>query len=309
MYNKFKNCLLKPSQIYKYVDETFWKTLLYFLILTLIYVLPNIASVTSFRKVDNQTLTQIVNGFEKSESIHYQLANVDGNIKLISKKIENRPQAVYLEKGIENYDVVLLFSLRATNIENYHLPDELVGKTAIYLAFYENGVELYLAQYNGILVNNNGGIQQLATSTGQKLYQTSYEKLGISEIDFEITRTNPSLFSRKINDCIMSIYQHHKVAILCSVIPMIYIMGIVQFLIDALLLAFLVKILYSQYGLKFGKIFKLVILTYTPRVIFNILSIFWSNIFMFILGEIISVIYLLIAMRYYSMHQMLEKNN
>lgn len=307
MYNKFKNCLLKPSQIYEYVDETFWKTLIYFLILTLIYVLPNIASITSFRKVGNNTLTQIVNGFEKSEDIHYQLINVEGDIKLIPKKIDYKPQVVYLEKFIENYDVVLLFHLRATNIENYQLPNELVGKTALYFAFYEDSVEVYFAQYQGIFVNSDGGIQQMSNTLSKNLYKTSYEKLGVSEIDFTITRENTAIFSRKINDLIMSVYNHHKVAILFSIVPMIYVMGIIQFLIDALILALLVKLLYSQYGLKFGKIFKLVILTYTPRVIFNILSIFWSNMFMFILGEIISVVYLLIAMRYYAMSQMIEK--
>lgn len=307
MYNKFKNCLLKPSQIYEYVDETFWKTLIYFLILTLIYVLPNIASITSFRKVGNNTLTQIVNGFEKSEDIHYQLINVEGDIKLIPKKIDYKPQVVYLEKFIENYDVVLLFHLRATNIENYQLPNELVGKTALYFAFYEDSVEVYFAQYQGIFVNGDGGIQQMSNTLSKNLYKTSYEKLEVSEIDFTITRENTAIFSRKINDLIMSVYNHHKVAILFSIVPMIYVMGIIQFLIDALILALLVKLLYSQYGLKFGKIFKLVILTYTPRVIFNILSIFWSNMFMFILGEIISVVYLLIAMRYYAMSQMIEK--
>lgn len=307
MYNKFKNCLLKPSQIYEYVDETFWKTLIYFLILTLIYVLPNIASITSFRKVGNNTLTQIVNGFEKSEDIHYQLINVEGDIKLIPKKIDYKPQVVYLEKFIENYDVVLLFHLRATNIENYQLPNELVGKTALYFAFYEDSVEVYFAQYQGIFVNGDGGIQQMSNTLSKNLYKTSYEKLGVSEIDFTITRENTAIFSRKINDLIMSVYNHHKVAILFSIVPMIYVMGIIQFLIDALILALLVKLLYSQYGLKFGKIFKLVTLTYTPRVIFNILSIFWSNMFMFILGEIISVVYLLIAMRYYAMSQMIEK--
>lgn len=307
MYNKFKNCLLKPSQIYEYVDETFWKMLIYFLILTLIYVLPNIASITSFRKVGNNTLTQIVNGFEKSEDIHYQLINVEGDIKLIPKKIDYKPQVVYLEKFIENYDVVLLFHLRATNIENYQLPNGLVGKIALYFAFYEDSVEVYFAQYQGIFVNGDGGIQQMSNTLSKNLYKTSYEKLGVSEIDFTITRENTTIFSRKINDLIMSVYNHHKVAILFSIVPMIYVMGIIQFLIDALILALLVKLLYSQYGLKFGKIFKLVILTYTPRVIFNILSIFWSNMFMFILGEIISVVYLLIAMRYYAMSQMIEK--
>ena len=48
MYNKFKDCLIKPSKIYKYVDQKFGKKLLYFLLLVLIYVLPNIMTLTTF---------------------------------------------------------------------------------------------------------------------------------------------------------------------------------------------------------------------------------------------------------------------
>ena len=40
MYTKFKECLLKPSKIGKYVDDKMSKTILYFILLLLIYILP-----------------------------------------------------------------------------------------------------------------------------------------------------------------------------------------------------------------------------------------------------------------------------
>ena len=57
MYNKFKDCLIKPSKIYKYVDQKFGKKLLYFLLLVLIYVLPNIMTLTTFNGL-NQNLEE-----------------------------------------------------------------------------------------------------------------------------------------------------------------------------------------------------------------------------------------------------------
>ena len=44
MYTKFKECLLKPSKIGKYVDDKMSKTILYFILLLLIYILPSFVS-------------------------------------------------------------------------------------------------------------------------------------------------------------------------------------------------------------------------------------------------------------------------
>lgn len=311
MYNKFKNCLIKPSKIYQYVDEKFGKALIYFLLLTLIYVLPNIVSITSFKKLDNTMLTTITNSFEKSETINYQIQKIEDEMVLVSTMNNPTPQSVRLENFMNGYDLVLLFSLEKEELTRYNIDNSLVGKSAFYLLFQQDGVELFFAQYYGNPPLGNGGIQKLSsaqsyTSPQKSLVKKSYEKLGVTEMNFAISRQNSIVFSREINHFIMSIYQHHKVAILFVAIPSIYIVGAIQFLLDALILTLLVKLLYSQYGLKFGKIFKIIVLTYTPRVIFNILSIFWSNMFMYIFGEIISVVYLLIAMKYYSINQKFE---
>lgn len=310
MYTKFKNCLLKPSLICQYVDEKIGKALLYFLLLALIYTLPNIVSITSFSRIERSTLDNIVDSFEQSEDIEYQLVKVDESIKLVPKKMDIKGQYVVVDNFVNNYPLVLLFCYSKKNINNIELPSELVGKSALFMTLYEDGIEMFVAKYSGIEPKNQGNIQDLSNQsiTDNALIKVTYDKLGASELDFTITRENTNLFGRRINDFLMSIYNKHKVIILATLIPSTYISGIIQFLIDALILSILIKILYSQYGIKFGKIYHLVILTYTPRVIFNILSIFWNNLFMFILGEIISVIYLLIAMKFYSINQMLKNN-
>lgn len=308
MYNKFKNCLLKPSLISQYVDEKIGKVVLYFLFLALIYTLPNIVSITSFHKIERNTLNQIVDGFKQSEDIDYQLIKVDEKIKLIPKKVDTKGQYVVIDNFASSYPLVLLFCYTKDNLVNLELPSKLVGKPAIYMSFYEEGLEIQIAKYQGIESKIPVDVQQLTNNEilDRSIIKTTYDKLGVSEFDFTITRGNTNLFGNKVNDFLMTIYNKHKVAILATLIPSTYIRGIIQFLFDALILSILIKILYSQYNIRFGKIYQLVILTYTPRVIFNILSIFWNNIFMFILGEIISVIYLLIAMRFYAMNQIIK---
>ncbi len=308
MYNKFKNCLLKPSKIFKYIDEKFWKSLVYFLLLALIYVLPNIVSITRFSGVDKYTLNKIVTGFAKSEDIDYQLIKENDHITLVPKKNEYKPQCVHLESIYRGLDIVLLFNMQNVSINNYQIPNDLVGKVALYLEFSEEEISFYTAVYKGVQFDNDGGIQKLSKRSNNSFYTTKYDNIGFGEMDFTITRGNMNLFSNKINDFIMTVYNNNKVAIFCGYLPTIYISGIIRFLLDALLLAFLVKIMYFKYGLKFNKIFKIVILTYTPRVIFNILSIFWASLMMYIIGEIISVIYLLIAINSYSIQQIIDKN-
>lgn len=308
MYTKFKNCLLKPSLISQYVDEKMGRALLYFLFLALIYTLPNIVSITSFHKIERSTLNQIVDSFKQSEDIDYQLVKVDEKIKLVPKKVDPKGQYVVIDNFAGAYPLVLLFCYSRENLSGLELPSKLVGKPALYMFFYEDGIEMQIAKYQGIEPNVKGDIQQLGNHTisNTSVIKTTYDKLGASELDFTITRENSILFGERINTFIMSIYNKHKVAILATVLPSTYLRGVLQFLLDALILTILIRILYSQYHIRFGKIYRLVILTYTPRVIFNILSIFWNNIFMFILGEIISVIYLLIAMRFYAVNQILK---
>ena len=60
MYTKFKECLLKPSKIGKYVDDKMSKTILYFILLLLIYIIPTFVSLISVKKIPTYYTNVIV---------------------------------------------------------------------------------------------------------------------------------------------------------------------------------------------------------------------------------------------------------
>ena len=101
MYNKFKDCLIKPSKIYKYVDQKFGKKLLYFLLLVLIYVLPNIMTLTTFNGLNQNQQDSITNSFASSETINYALVkNEDSSITLEMTKNNNQDDITDIIVGV-----------------------------------------------------------------------------------------------------------------------------------------------------------------------------------------------------------------
>lgn len=304
MYNKFKNCLLKPSKIYQYVDQKFGKKLLYFLLLVLIYVLPNIMSLTTFEGLSQSQQDSITNSFATSEQINYALIkNEDASITLEKTKNNATPQYVYVE-DFNGSSFVMLFSNDQVELTEYQLPNEMVGKTLVFLQFTREYVRLFVSSYEGKSYHFNDGIQKVGSlKKSYQALQVTYDKLGVLPIDFGTANINKTDFARKINELIVTCYNKNKALILLVTYPIAYVLGIISFLFEALILAIIVKLLYYRIGIPFKKIFSLIILTYTPRVVFNVLSIFWSSALIYILGEAISVIYLLISIRFYALQQ------
>ena len=266
MYNKFKDCLIKPSKIYKYVDQKFGKKLLYFLLLVLIYVLPNIMTLTTFNGLNQNQQDSITNSFASSETINYALVkNEDSSITLEMTKNNATPQYVYV-KDFNGSSFVMLFSNEELALTEYQLPNEMVGKSLIFLQFTKDHARLFVSTYEGKKYHFDDGKQNVASlKMNYQAMKITYDKLGAVPIDFGGVSSNKTSFARKINELVVSCYNK---------------------------------------GLPFKKIFSLIVLTYTPRVVFNVLSIFWSSAIIYILGEVISVIYLLIAIRYYALQQL-----
>lgn len=305
MYNKFKDCLIKPSKIYKYVDQKFGKKLLYFLLLVLIYVLPNIMTLTTFNGLNQNQQDSITNSFASSETINYALVkNEDSSITLEMTKNNATPQYVYV-KDFNGSSFVMLFSNEEIALTEYQLPNEMVGKSLIFLQFTKDHARLFVSTYEGKKYHFDDGKQNVASlKMNYQAMKITYDKLGAVPIDFGGVSSNKTSFARKINELVVSCYNKNKTLILLTTCPITYLVGIINFLLEALIFAVVVKLLYYKMGLPFKKIFSLIVLTYTPRVVFNVLSIFWSSAIIYILGEVISVIYLLIAIRYYALQQL-----
>ncbi len=299
MYTKFKECLLKPSKIGKYVDDKMSKTILYFILLLLIYILPSFVSLISVKQMPTDYSNVIVESFAKSSSINYKLENVNGKLNLNKTIDDAQPQ--YVEIGtIVGIDMNILFLFNTNesiDLNSYDFSSDLMNKNVILFTFAKEG--MYISM--GTLKLSNGSTdktQELANTSNKQLYY-SYEKLGLSEIDFSVASSNKTTFRNYLDNSYISMYQKNLALILLIGIPYILISGILSLLVEVLVLALLIKILYGRFNVHFGAICKIVILAYTPRVIFNLLSIFWSSIIMYFIGQFLTIIYVTIALRYY----------
>lgn len=299
MYTKFKECLLKPSKIGKYVDDKMSKTILYFILLLLIYILPSFVSLVSVKQMPTDYSNVIVESFAKSSSINYKLENVNGKLNLNKTIDDAQPQYVEIGTivGIDMNILVLFNTNESIDLNSYDFSSDLMNKNVILFTFAKEG--MYISM--GTLKLSNGSTdktQELANTSNKQLYY-SYEKLGLSEIDFSVASSNKTTFRNYLDNSYISMYQKNLALILLIGIPYILISGILSLLVEVLVLALLIKILYGRFNVHFGAICKIVILAYTPRVIFNLLSIFWSSIIMYFIGQFLTIIYVTIALRYY----------
>ena len=299
MYTKFKECLLKPSKIGKYVDDKMSKTILYFILLLLIYILPSFVSLISVKQMPTDYSNVIVESFAKSSSINYKLENVNGKLNLNKTIDDAQPQYVEIGTivGIDMNILVLFNTNESIDLNSYDFSSDLMNKNVILFTFAKEG--MYISM--GTLKLSNGSTdktQELANTSNKQLYY-SYEKLGLSEIDFSVASSNKTTFRNYLDISYISMYQKNLALILLIGIPYILISGILSLLVEVLVLALLIKILYGRFNVHFGAICKIVILAYTPRVIFNLLSIFWSSIIMYFIGQFLTIIYVTIALRYY----------
>ena len=299
MYTKFKECLLKPSKIGKYVDDKMSKTILYFILLLLIYILPSFVSLISVKQMPTDYSNVIVESFAKSSSINYKLENVNGKLNLNKTIDDAQPQFVEIGTivGIDMNILVLFNTNESIDLNSYDFSSDLMNKNVILFTFAKEG--MYISM--GTLKLSNGSTdktQELANTSNKQLYY-SYEKLGLSEIDFSVASSNKTTFRNYLDNSYISMYQKNLALILLIGIPYILISGILSLLVEVLVLALLIKILYGRFNVHFGAICKIVILAYTPRVIFNLLSIFWSSIIMYFIGQFLTIIYVTIALRYY----------
>ena len=299
MYTKFNVCLLNPSKIGKYVDDKMSKTILYFILLLLIYILPSFVSLISVKQMPTDYSNVIVESFAKSSSINYKLENVNGKLNLNKTIDDAQPQYVEIGTivGIDMNILVLFNTNESIDLNSYDFSSDLMNKNVILFTFAKEG--MYISM--GTLKLSNGSTdktQELANTSNKQLYY-SYEKLGLSEIDFSVASSNKTTFRNYLDNSYISMYQKNLALILLIGIPYILISGILSLLVEVLVLALLIKILYGRFNVHFGAICKIVILAYTPRVIFNLLSIFWSSIIMYFIGQFLTIIYVTIALRYY----------
>lgn len=284
MYTKFKECLLKPSRINNYLKDSFSKTILYFLLLLFIFVLPQIVSLFNVSEMPSTYADVFVDEFSTKEKINYQIKEENGKTSLVCLENEAKDQIINIGTLALSGQAVNLYCL-FTYSENPTI--ELQDEVLISLIFVFNK--------NNVIIN----VFNPSTSETIKFASYSYEKLGITSLNFSIAKTNKMVFRNELNQAYREVYYKNLALILLISIPSVIIGGAINLLLNVLILALLIKLIYGKLNVKFGEVCKIVLLASTPRVVFNLLSIIWSNPILYFIGEIITIVYIFIALRYY----------
>lgn len=298
MYKKFKDCLLKPSRISNYLDDSKGKTLLFFILLLFIYILPSLVSIISVNKMPSTYSNYITESFKNSEKINYELENFNGKTILTKTDINAKPQYVDLGYVLNaNIKTFLLFNTEENfNIKDYNFPNELANQTVILLILDTEGVAVTIGLIDETSVNNE--VDKLASNLNAYGLFIKYDNLGLEKLDFSLATTNVTSFRNELNEAYIDIYNSNKILIYIFLIPIVIATGIVSLILQILFVSLIFKIMYRRYELGYKTLCKIVLLSYTPCVVFNLLSIFYSSLLMYFVGEILTVAYISIALKH-----------
>lgn len=298
MYKKFKDCLLKPSRISNYLDDSKGKTLLFFILLLFIYILPSLTSIISVNKMPSQYSNQIVESFRNSEKINYELQQINGKTILNKTDMNALPQYVDLGYIMDSSikTLVLFNTEESFDIKDYQFPSSLANQTAILFIFDTEGIAMTIGLIDETSVNDE--VNNLASNTNTYGLFITYDKLGIKKLDFSLATTNTTLFKSELNDSYVDMYNSNKILIYLFLIPVVIAAGIVSLILQILFISLIFKIMYKRYELGYKTLCKIVLLSYTPCVVFNLLSIFYSSLLMYFVGEILTVVYISIALKH-----------
>lgn len=298
MYTRFKECLLKPSRITKYVFENKRKTILYFIIILFIHILPIMVTSLSYKEMPSNISNVLVEKFSDAEQINYKICEIDNKVVLTKTTDNVKNQYVnlgYMEST--QMQLLLMFNLNETfDINNYQIDDELYEKSLMLLIFEKEQISFSIGMIKKDDSLKDENIKELATNDYSWI-SLSYERLGIKELDFSVSSSNITTFKNELNKAYEDFYKANRISIYLISIPTIVIFGFISLLMEILFIALIFKLLYRKFNLNYGVFCKIVLCSYTPCVVFNLLSIFYSSLFMYFVGEMLTVIYITIALK------------
>lgn len=277
MYQRFKDCLLKPRNIADYIKEPKKKTIIYTTILLIVYIIPliliSLLSNTSVTKLSSS----ISNDLIEAEQINYEIK--DG--KLVSINNDNTPQVI--KSKIILSDAYLVNTLYVFDVSGENYLDSLnVDKGAyLVLLFKEDAFNISTIEVTDTPTNenNNPGITVSNKVNSKKdksdfsLLSLSYSDLEIENVNFSNNKSNNSInFKNEIATMVSSIYEKIKIRLLPFIILFVIMLGVSSYFFSVVFIALLFKLLYRYLQVDFGTTFKTVILCSTPYVICSVLA-------------------------------------
>lgn len=304
MYQRFKDCLLKPRNIADYIKEPKKTTILYTIIVLIIYIIPFIL-ITLLSKSTVTTLSSsVAKDFINAEQINYVIE--DSKLKSIDG--ENIPQIIKTELVLEEaYKLNALYVFDITGNSFEEALDIDSGSYIIFL-FTENSFKISILEVSKTVSddfgNKPGMTVSLETSNNNDnklfLIDLEYSKLGLTNVNLALNKDNNTInFKNEIATLVDAVYDEIKMKLLPIIIIVVLLISVGYYFFTVLFISLLFKLLYRYLQVDFGIVFKASILCSTPYVICSLLALLTNVTFLEVIGQFIMIVYVTKALTTY----------
>lgn len=304
MYQRFKDCLLKPRNIADYIKEPKKTTILYTIIVLIIYIIPFIL-ITLLSKSTVTTLSSsVAKDFINAEQINYVIE--DSKLKSIDG--ENIPQIIKTELVLEEaYKLNALYVFDITGNSFEEVLDIDSGSYIIFL-FTENSFKISILEVSKTVSDDSGNKPGMTVSletsnnNDNKLFliDLEYSKLGLTNVNLALNKDNNTInFKNEIATLVDAVYDEIKMKLLPIIIIVVLLISVGYYFFTVLFISLLFKLLYRYLQVDFGIVFKASILCSTPYVICSLLALLTNVTFLEVIGQFIMIVYVTKALTTY----------
>lgn len=295
MYQRFKDCLLKPRNIADYIKEPKKKTIIYTIVLLTLYIIPLIL----ISLLSNSTVTalssSVADDLIEVEQINYEIKES----KLVSTKDVADVQIFPTEVIISQiYKINGLYVFDVTG-EEYLNNLELEKGAYLVMLFTESEFRMLTIEVtdDADSETNNTGIavnkeltKKIDSSKGAIKF--NYADFDIVNVNFSGNKDNNSInFKNEIATFVTAIYKNVEIKLLPLIILFVILIGVGSYFSSVLLIALLFKLLYRYLQVDFGIVFKTIILCSTPYVITCLLASLTNFALLEIIGQVFMIGY------------------
>lgn len=294
MYQKFKNCILKPRNIADYIKEPKKQTVLYTIVLLVIYIIPfvliSLLSNSSVTTISSSVSEDLISANE----INYVIE--DGKLKSTTDNVI--PQYIKTEVilSTRKLNALYIFDLTGDSFETI-----LDVEDGFYVLFLLTETEFSICSMevsNKKQENNNGSgvvvnfMNASDNSDLNKYISLTYEEIEVNNINFAGNKDSNTInFRNDIATFVSAIYNNLKMKFLPLIIIIIISMAVGSYFFSVLLITVLTKFLYRYLQVDFGIVFKTVILSSTLYVVCSLLGLLFSISLLEIVGQFIMIVY------------------
>lgn len=271
--------LIRPKRIVDHIGST-KKTILYFLLLAILFVFPNLVYVITTGGIDKSDINYLVEMISSAESIPYKIDNNelvytgDGESQTIIVNSKSSEIAVMFTNATRN---------NLKNAFSTAIKDKTSISSPIIVIFSKEEISIGF------------GVSRGAFSNLKTLM--NYQKTDVNQLDFEKIKNIDE--QNLLGKIFLSIVDEYKTELTIFLVPSLIIGGIINLFILLLIPSLICFIFNKSLNIKLGTIIKMAIYAFTPFVIATLISLGDTSSILAMIFEFISLIYLFISISSY----------